>query len=634
MMNIPDFDQFVHGELLVPTVLVLATETAQESILKTTGGMLSVAQLLSPFGGSYTPMSVQYRVLDTPVRTNGFKVRFLDPAACQYNNNGEEEGLKMFSSCSFKRNFFEKYFSAFCNGLKFSPFDCLSQPIATVLVVSSSEPNAIDAFEQLSHVANQPEACRSGLLDPTSARVKLLIHDRAGGVEDSQADQIIAQLMQIYTGNSVAFFPFNSNSDAAPDISAIFNITSPVPFTFQDVESLGKICEQIVKENALPWMERKLQLLDANITAKRKGLRNQLRNFLRNEPQNIASGGQLSLQQVEWQCRLAGDIAFHMRAHEIAFGFYRNVASDFKQDRSLVLAGAGCYEMSALCALLSSGESASSAETARFAETAVELYKEGKSGHVIRAAIFQAFVLRGRTEAADKLIRINGELSADKSHGLLRSAVILDLAASLHGACKMRRKEAFTRVLAGHMFNKVEGGKELALEAYSAVLPIYGPNWGYIRDHLLFTMAKLEFGLGHGKAALKLMKDLLCVSPQSVPRGTVEKHVNYLKLLSYISKSVSAVEDFPIPQIVDVKLEDSSLMVSVSNPLLVPLEFGGLHVEFVQKESAESETCGLIRLEAGETKNISLMVLVSGQEIRLKAVRWTLFDALHCLCDI
>ena len=635
-MIVPDLDQFVHCELFAPNVIVLATEAAQQCVSSATG--LTITELLAPFGGFYTPMSVQYRVLDKVVRTNGFKVRFVDPSACQYLNNAEELGMLNFLDEKTKRssaNIFEKYFSGFCSGLKFAPFDCLSQPIATVLVVSATEPNPIDAFEQLSHVANQPEACRSGLLDPTSARIKLLIHDTKNG-GDSNA--ILDQLKRIYTENSVAFFSFNSLETVSSDIGAIFGPKYSVPLTYNNVEALGRLCEQtIVKDNALPWLERKLQSLDNNITAKRKGLRNQLRNFLRSDNQTNAAAslsGQLSLQQVEWQCRLAGDIAFHLRAHETAFGYYRNVASEFKQDRGRMLAGAGCYEMSAICALLSAETLASSSEINRFAETAVELYKEGKPhahNHVMRAAVFQSLVLRGRSEAAEKLIRINGEIvSGDTTSGLLRSAVILDLAAYLHGAAKMKRKEAFTRVLAGHMFNKVEGGKELALEAYSAVLSLYGPEWGFIRDHLLFTMAKLEFGLGRSHQSLALMTDLLKSS-----KGTAEKHLNYLKLLSYIAKqSSSDGVNFPIPI---VSLHEKEIdAISVTNPLLVPLELSGLHFIFQNPSSAESETSGLIRLESGESRNISLMVVEDppGTTPVVSAIGWTLFESLSCRFDI
>ena len=624
-----DLEQYIHGEVFVPSIVVVATEAASRMVKESTG--LTVAELLAPFAGFYTPLSVQCRVLDRASRISGFKARVVDANTAVFKPNApEEDAASAFLAVSGQNRQvgFMKYFSAYCGGTEWSPFDCLNQPIATILVASTDDANPVDAFEQLSHVANQPELCRSGVLDPTSVRVKLLLHNKVAS-HTSHGDTIVQQLIQIYGPNSVIFAPINSgNGSEAADIQSVFSRHAKVVvpnFSWTDVTTLNLAMEQVVTLNAIPWLERKLQQLELNIAAKRKGLRNQLRNFLRpSDTQPV----QISLQQVEWQCRLAGDIAFHLRAYDTAFAYYRNVSGDFKQERSMQLAAAGCYEMSALTGFLAGGV-VSVAELSRFFDTATDLYLDGKcSHHAVRCAILQSFVLRGRAEAADKIVRINGSVAG----GALRSAVLLDLAAQLHAAARMWRKEAFTRVLAGHMFNKAEGAKEWALEAYKSVIDVYGPEWAHIRDHLLFTMSKLEFGLGRYAEALHVIQDLFTsvLNPdRSATVGGAEKHGNYVKLLAFIGKALASAGDLPvlscaIPEVTVFDVTQESVMLKLVNPLHVVVDVDQLSLELT---GGESERSGIIHMQPSETKFVPLQIVADSPltSDSVKRVSWILF---------
>jgi hypothetical protein len=609
-----DLDRFIHGEVFVPSILVISTERVAQSVESRFG--MSITDLFTPFGGYYTPISVQYRVLDkpTPYRQQGFKVRFSDSVARR-----DESSIPLIGNRDI---LFEKWFSNFTRSLQWSNFECLNQPIATILIVSSEDDNIIDSFEQLSHIANQPELCRSGILDPTSVRVKLLLdNNESGSVSREFIDKIMAQLRTIYTQNSVMLLPLTGTAIGDTDDmhAAIFPSTLAErtrSIGWKDVETLNQVVEQVVSGNALPWLERKLAQLDANITAKRKGLRNQLKNLLRPDPQLL--GNHLGLQQVEWQCRLAGDIAFHLHAYDVAFGFYRNVCGDLKQEKSTQLAAAGCYEMSGLSGFLSGQTNWT--DIARFFDVAIELYiGGGKHDNAIRAAVLQAMALKGRPEAADKLVKVNGIVGG----GSLRSAILLDQAARLHGSVKARRKEAFTQVLAGHMFNKVEGGRELALDCYSSVLNVYGQDWTCIRDHLLFTMGKLEYGMGHFESAFKLIKQLL----SNTTNGTVEKHSNYVKLLTYVAKSIGApvVEDinFPLPLVQVAKFEEDYVRLELKNPLLVPIDMERLTVRF---EEGDCEESGSIQLGPLETRSVELMTSACGNTLRIE---WLLLGLIR-----
>lgn len=634
IMNIPgDLDQYIHGDIVVPSIIVISTELAKRSI-ETNFGM-SISDLLTPFGGYYTPITAQYRVLDkSPFRLNGFKVRFVDPTqtSCTSSLAEQEATTAVLSAQSITReSLFGKWFAAFSKNLQWTSFDCLNQPIATVLIVSSGDANIIEAFEQLSHVANQPDLCRSGLVDATSARVKLLLHTDPL-IPQETVDKTMAQLRTIYTQNSVIFLPIIG---ASVDEGVQGAIYPSVPISnscisWADVERLNLCVEQIVCGNALPWLERKISQLDANITSKRKGLRNQLKNFLRTDPQPFV-GGNLSLQQVEWQCRLAGDIAFHLRAYDTAFGYYRNVCGDLKQEKSTILAAAGCYEMSGLSGFLAG---VAYTELTRFFDTAIELYIAGnKAEFAIRAGIFQAIALRGRPEAADRLIKLNGLVQSNNS---LRSAVLLDQVARLHSVTNSKRKEAFTQVLAGHMFNKVEGGREYALSAYSSVLNVYGPDWTCIRDHLLFTMAKLDYGLSKFHEAFKLLKELFHNAARgSIDLGrSVEKHTNYVKLFIYVIKSLGDTtseldrNNFDLPIVSIARIETDTIVLLVKNPLLVPVDVDRLRAQL--PNDGVCEESGQIQLGPLEEREIELMMSEAmGENQKIISLQWNLFGLIE-----
>jgi hypothetical protein len=532
---------------------------------------------------------------------------------------------------------FETWFS-FYHRESFSwntDFETIDQPIATVLVVSSEDVSPTDCFEQLSHVANQPGLCRQGVLDPTSTRVRILVHNQNGPRTIQDADAIAQQISTIYPPQSVIFLPINSSPPPGDaEIYKLFSkhvVQNSVPITagyslsWDDIDRLNRAVEQVVTANAIPWMEKRIAQLDSTITAKRKGFRNQLKNFLRPVPDastaTSRSSSILTLQQVEWQCRLAGDLAFHLRHYELAYSYYRNIANDLKTDKYFSQS-AGCYEMSGLCGILMPRGDVSLSEIVRFFDTAIEMYKLSACADAcIRSAVFQSLALIGRPEAGEKLIKINGAIPDNG----IRCAMLLDRAATLYGIAGMMRKESFTRVLAGHMFNKIDGMKPWALDCYSSVLARYdSPSWNHIVDHLLFTMAKIEFGLGRTDPATQYLVQLLRgvvenSSPATLP-GTSEKHANYVKLLTYIGKArTETVGNVPLPIIA---LGHGGI-VTLKNPLLVPIEITSLRI--VTNTSHEYS----MSLGPMEERDIPIV-----SEDPMTKIEWTLFNTFNCYINV
>jgi hypothetical protein len=234
----------------------------------------------------------------------------------------------------------------------------------------------------------------------------------------------------------------------------------------------------------------------------------------------------------------------------------------------------------------------------------------------------------GRPEAAEKLIKINGAIPDNG----IRCAMLLDRAATLHGIAGMKRKESFTRVLAGHMFNKIEGMKPWALDCYSGVLGKYTagsshnategmiPSWNHIVDHLLFTMAKIEFGLGNITSAcdhlVQLLHGVAANQEDEKPPGTPEKHANYVKLLTYIGKACGEARDIPVPQIT----QNEGNRVTLKNPLMVSIEISSLR--FIEADNQIGE----YSMSLGPLEERGMDIPVN----KFSRIEWTLSNAFNC----
>jgi hypothetical protein len=608
-----DMEDYIHGDVFVPIVVVIATERVRVFLEESVG--ITPAGLFAPLGGYYTPITCDFRALDRDSRINGFKVRFVDVHDAFFKE-GEcvKQGESSFRS---NRRGFENWFSGFCHGTSWSTTDCLSQPITTLLLVAADEENVTDCFEQLGHEAIQPGLCREGELDSTSPRVRVLLDT------PSSPPGVFDQLRLMYPENSVHFLHLISPTHAIPEIGemyAKFSIPPPL-LSWDDIEGLNRLTNSLVTRWAIPWMCSRLTQLDNHITAKRRGFRNQLKNFLRAAPaESPVSSSVMTLRQSEWECRLAGDFAFHLRLHDLAFGYYRSVASDMKIDR-FFLQAAGCYEWSGLCGWLGGG--GDRADWIRYFETAIELYRTS-GPFALRAGILESFVLSGTVQAGELLIRLNAQ---NGSVGV-QNAVLLEQAATLYSHAGMHRKAQFTRVLAGHMYNKLEGLKPNALACYAEVVDKYPPGWVFISDHLVFTMAKLEFSLGNTKESLELVFRLVesvASNKTAATPSVTEKHTNYLKLVTFIGARNEVTDNvaMKLPKLVSVGRVDDFVKIVFTNPFSIEITISGVKVEF-SHNSTESEVSGPVTLGPLETSH-ELTLQCVGDEETISNVQWNLY---------
>ncbi|KAF4692917.1 Trafficking protein particle complex 8, partial [Perkinsus olseni] len=612
-----DSEQWCQDLAFSATAVVVATEQAKEVVWQ--AHRMSIPQLLQPFGGYYTPLTVQARTNGRPRQVEGFRIRFVatEEASQVPESIAQDQSAKAFAACvpqdgqsleGTSPPWFDAWLSSEVTSLAFSDHECISQPLATVLVASTSvlEPamadsgeaaDPIQSFEQLMHESNMPPLARRGVLDPDAARMKVLIHDPSKAPPGLDLDALLSLMQKTYSPQSCFILVVGEASEPpVPDIQALFR-RNPFPpvldeyaatgVQWSEIDDLQRLGTAIVTECAVPWAERKLAELDETISLKRKGFRNAFSRFLRkpnlpgteviNGPIGSGQGEFVTTLCLEWQIRLAGDLAFHLRDYPQALAYYRQVTPDFKQDHQWGVA-AGAYEMSAVAAWLShissGGEGVAVSEVSRYMDNAVELYR--KAGprfyrHAMRAAIIQSAILRGRVESPQRLLKANGDIP----DAGLRCALILERAARLQRDAGQLRKMCFHLVLAGHTFNKA-GYKQWALACYKAVVPEYaGKGWTHITDHLLFTMAKQTFALGDTTKSIAYFTDLFnSITLHKDARSTISvaKQHNYLKGFLYVLRSRYGKEllDVPPEERVDVilpKVSIGDVSTTVGQPL-------------------------------------------------------------------
>lgn len=533
---------------ITPVVMVLPTPLVEERCQK---NGLSFVQMLSPFC-SFHNIDVPVRTAsDQPYRLQKFKLRLFYASDIRQPNvevtkerlkqvitdagNHEDsdlylepsaiESISTSSQPEFIPTWFQFFNKELVRSVSFSDHEAFDHPVACLLVVSSNDKDPINKFVDLFNMNQLPPLLNDGAMDPKIPKYFILVHDNQDGSPE-RANKIMAEMRNTFGANDCRLLCINSSQDGPSD-------HEPNPWEFymsnaspgqhlgrllnkEDVDELKDFVRDLSSKDIIPNMEHRIRVLNQQVSATRKGFRNQIKNLWwrkgkEDAPEN-QSVNMYTFSSIESQIRVLGDYAFMLRDYELALSNYRLLSTDYKLDKAWKRY-AGVQEMMGLTYFMLN-QSKKDAEYCM--ENAFSTYlRIGTSGkgNATRCGLWWVEMLKTSgqyKDAAGVYFRISGEEP-------LHSAVMLEQASYCYLFAKpiMLRKYGFHLILSGDLYKKCDQIKH-AIRAYRNALSVFkGTTWSHIRDHVHFHIGQWYAFLGRFDVAMKHMLEIVACSHQS-----------------------------------------------------------------------------------------------------------------------
>ncbi|XP_027923371.1 trafficking protein particle complex subunit 8 [Vigna unguiculata] len=538
-------------EEITPVVMLISTPSVEEASRK---NGLSFLQMLTPFC-SFDNIDVPVRTAsDQPYRLHKFKLRLfyasdvkrpdLKEAKEQLkqviSEAGEKEfpdsnsdlpkiNLELSSSSEYENtpSWFRFLNKELVRVASFSDHEAFDHPVICLLAVSSKDEQPINRFVDFFNTNKLPSLLNDGAMDPKVSKHYLLVHDNQDGPAD-RASKILTEMRSTFGTSDCTLLCINSSLDGPfkhqdnPWASYITNSSSSPTqdlgcfLKMDDIDEIKVLMQDLSSKHIIPNMEQKIRILNQQVSATRKGFRNQIKNLWwrkgKEDGADSLNGPAYNFNSIESQIRVLGDYAFMLRDYELALSNYRLISTDYKIDKAWKRY-AGVQEMMGLTYFILD-QSRKEAEYCM--ENAFNTYlKLGSLGQLnaTRCGLWWIEMLKARDqykEAATVYFRICGE-------DILHSAVMLEQASYCYLLSKpsMLRKYGFHLVLSGEQYKKCDQIKH-AIRTYRCALSVFkGTTWSYINDHVHFHIGQWYASLGMYDVAVKHMTEILYCSHQS-----------------------------------------------------------------------------------------------------------------------
>ncbi|ESW34971.1 hypothetical protein PHAVU_001G196200 [Phaseolus vulgaris] len=538
-------------EEITPVVMLISTPSVEEASLK---NGLSFLQTLTPFC-SFDNIDVPVRTAsDQPYRLHKFKLRLFYASDVKrpdlkvakeqlkqvITEAGEKEfpdsssdlpeiNLELSSSSEYQNtpSWFRFLNKELVRVASFSDHEAFDHPVICLLAVSSKDEQPINRFVEFFNTDKLPSLFNDGAMDPKISKHYLLVHDNQDGPAD-RASRILTEMRSTFGTNDCSLLCINSSVDAPfkhqdnPWASYITDSSSTPSqglgcfLNMGDIDEIKVLMQDLSSKHIIPSMEQKIRILNQQVSATRKGFKNQIKNLWwrkgKEDGADSLSGPAYNFNSIESQIRVLGDYAFMLRDYELALSNYRLISTDYKIDKAWKRY-AGVQEMMGLTYFILD-QSRKEAEYCM--ENAFNTYlKLGSLGQLnaTRCGLWWIGMLKARDqykEAATVYFRICGE-------DILHSAVMLEQASYCYLLSKpsMLRKYGFHVVLSGEQYKKCDQIKH-AIRTYRSALSVFrGTTWSYINDHVHFHIGQWYASLGMYDVAVKHMTEILSCSHQS-----------------------------------------------------------------------------------------------------------------------
>ena len=525
-----------------PSVLVLSTEGAENVARRSD---LSLLDLFRPFSKIDTSSVAVNTTREQPFRIQHMNLRFCESSEVEQPSeefvdvsldslirsyealaqnmativSNKDDAISYLQQTSERQRtpWYEDYRTEMLRGLRCGDHEYFDHPLACLIIVSSSEEDPVPKLVSLLALEALPPLFRDGIMDPNMLKHYVLIHDNT--LSSSQTDGTFQLMRETFGPTACSLLRVNSNpagdshhaelcsakTFSSRGKSGDTTLSKGKYMSAADIESVGKFVSNFVVTALLPHMDKRIRSLNQQVTATRKGFKNQFKSwgsslFGRAGPGEVGregfvegsdiSGPVYLYTSTEAQIRALADLAFMLQDYELAISHYKLVQADFKKDKAWKHLG-GAMEMSALCLFMLHPESKKQMQDELLDNAYLNYQRFNLTRHCARVTFIHADILkfRGRwIDASEKLIRCTSSESAD-----LRAALLYEQAAmcflQVTGRPHMR-KYALHLVHAGHRYLK-SSHKAHGVRCYEAALQVYRcKNWTHIDDHLLSALGK------------------------------------------------------------------------------------------------------------------------------------------------
>ncbi|XP_074281590.1 uncharacterized protein LOC141606378 isoform X2 [Silene latifolia] len=661
-------------EDITPVVMLLSTPLVEQSCRK---NGFSFLHLLSPFS-AFNNIDVPVRTAsDQPYRIQKFKLRLFYPSdirrldfeaakeqlnkvVTEAGNKEEQETCSDLhdhenTSTSLKSEALPSWFQLFNEELirasSFSEHEAFDHPVTCLLVVSSKDEAPINKFVDLFNTNKLPSLLNEGVMDPKILKHYVVLHDNQDGPPD-KASKILMEMRNTFGSNDCQILCINSSKDVSVEGEAnpwasfksddSFKDNLGCFLNTDDIDEIKVLMQDLTTKHIIPHMEQKIRALNQQVSATRKGFRNQIKNLWwrkgKEDIPDTPDGPVYTFSSIESQIRVLGDYAFMLRDYELALSNYRLISTDYKLDKAWKRY-AGVQEMMAL-AYFMSDQARKEAEYCM--ESAFITYlKLGPSGkqNAIRCGLWWAEMLKARDqhkEAANVYFRVSGEEP-------LQSAVLLEQASYCYLTSEppMLRKYGFHLVLSGDSYKKCDQMKH-AIRAYKTALSVFkGTHWGLIRDHIHFQLGKWFALLGFFDVAIQHMVEVLDCTHQSKAAQEIFLG-DFLELVQKTGKTFEVCRlNLPVVKLPSIRVvfEDhrtyasptavsvkESLWRSLEEDMVSPLSTAKtnwleLHTKLVSKKYKESNICvagEAVKVDIGFKNPLHIPIVVSNVSLICK----------------
>jgi hypothetical protein len=428
----------------------------------------------------------------------------------------------------------------------------------------------------------------------------------------------------------------------------------------KDKSSLRKFIAQMVAMSVIPSLERRINVMNIEVTNAKKGVKNVFKSFWRKPKESSGSlsasvhgvgndtasgtgsamvkmgsyfsGGPISpvdnvfyrFDSIESQTRLLADTLFLVKDYEAALSMYRLVKDDYKHDQNFFHT-ASTNEMMALCLLMSDWQGdRDKREIIHHIETAMDLYSAAAEDDPLMRSLnkHRPSVATIATRCVTRLsLLLSASPSLCDNHHLdiakllgnassketpLSGAILLEQSSSHYFRAGMYRKFAHHILMAGHLFRSA-GQEQHALRCFASSMYIYhGSNrvWIDLFDHVTSALAAQLYAMKRMELCFELYAKLVASTGKG--RVSVKSQQKFLDNLLKIcrgfeSQALRGIENVKrglevTGNSASFKYEGDEVLKLTPNTRRI-LEIPEINIPHVHDNSLVVESCSMNNLD-------------------------------------